>query len=231
MEVCSQNQQSCQPVPMSHEAINASFSEMVEDKIFDPVKRHLGDAFDAEDRFQEGMCMIYDDYRRAAERGKPTDRAALVYGLKLKSFDVTHRFTRTGHGRRRDVLGSPACVLDGIKVLRFDGLADEEDGPYDDLGVSHDNPMSFVTEVSLRQTADVENRLNSAIDLEEWLADLDSTDRDILQGRMEGRAGTEIAEWVGMSMSNCYRRLKELGRQLAVDTGMTCYLEPQPGAA
>ncbi len=231
METCIQPQQPSQPLPMSHEQINTTFTTMIADGIFNPIKRHLGDAFDAEDRFQEALCIIYDDYRSAAERGKPTDRAALVFGLKLKAFDVTHRFTRTGHGRRRDVMGAPACVLDGIQVLRFDGLVEDEDGPYDDPGVTRDNPMSFVNELSMRQTADVEDRINSALDLDAWLADLDPTDSDILQGRMEGRAGTEIAEMVGMSMTYFYQRLKTLGRKLAKDAGIMAYLEPQPGVA
>ncbi len=214
MELCSQNQQSCQPVPMSHEAINASFTEMVEDGIFRPVMRHLGDAFDAEDRFQEGTCMIYDDYRRAAERGKPTDRAALVYGLKLKSFDVTHRFTRTGHGRRRDVLGSPACVLDGIKVLRFDGLNYEEDGPFDDTYVDHENPMSFVNEISF-QSANFETQVISKLDLDGWLDNQTQTDQTMLAMRQAGHSLAEIAAKVGCSVSKCSRRLLDLGFDLA----------------
>ena len=80
--------------------------------------------------------------------------------------------------------------------------------------------MSFINELSLRQTADIEDRTNSAIDLDQWVNNLDPTDQNIIQGRLEGRSGTEIAGNIGISMSSCYSRLRQLGRRLTEDTGI-----------
>ncbi len=128
-------------------------------------------------------------------------------------------------------MGALACILDGIKVLRFDGLIEVEDGPYGDTGVTHDNPMSFVNELSLRQTVDVEDRINSAIDLDDWLSDQTAQDRSMLMSRLEGCTGHEIGTRTGQSTSRCYHRLRELGHQLAEDSGLTHVIQGTKGAA
>ena len=201
------------PDPMSHGAINASFAAMVEDGIFDPVKRHLDGAHDGDDRHQEALCQVWSDYYSAATRGKPTDRAALVFALKLKAFDVSHRFTRTGHGRRRDVMGAPACVLDEIQVLRLDGLDDEEPGPYQS---SQEPPtMSFVDSISYERSRDIENHLISGFDLDCWLNEQTQADRTLLATRYSGGSFEECGRAARVSFSAAHHRLKKLGRELA----------------
>ena len=198
---------------MYHSEINSNFTGMIERGVFNPVKRHLGDAHDAEDRFQEGLCMIWDDYRSACSRGKPTDVGALIYGLKLKCFDPSHRFTRTGHGRRRDVMGSPACVLDDIQVLRLDGLDDEEPGPYQS---SQEPPaMSFVDSISYERSRDIENHLISGFDLDCWLNEQTQADRTLLATRYSGGSFEECGRAARVSFSAAHHRLKKLGRELA----------------
>ncbi len=202
------------PLPLSHEAINANFSDMIADDIFNPVMRHLDDAHDAEDRFQEALCLIWRDYYSAAMKGHSTDRGALVHGLRLKAFDPSHCFV-PGRRRRRDVMGAMACLWDGIQVLRFDGLPDVEPGPYADNDLTRDNPMSFVDAVSYAATRDVEDQLVSAFDLEAWLDEQTEQDRRLLAARLAGGSFQECGKAVGMSVSRAHHRLKALGRELA----------------
>ncbi len=82
---------------------------MITDGIFNPVMRHLDGAHDAEDRFAEALAMIWRDYHSAAMKGHPTDREALVHGLRIKAFDPSHCFV-PGRRRRRDAMGAMACL-------------------------------------------------------------------------------------------------------------------------
>ena len=214
MELCAQ------PTDLQTQAmINHNFEEMLEDGIFNPIKRHVAGWWNEEDVWADGIAQIYRDYRSAALKNRATDRGALVHGLRLRCFDISHRFT-SGKGRRRDPMGRQAQYLDGVECLRFDGLVEAEDGPYGEPGVSHENPMSFVTELSMRQTVDIEDRLNSAFDLRSWIAEQTGTDQALLEARYAGCTLKEAGALVKCSQSHASRRLLDLGHDLAASSGL-----------
>ena len=206
-------------VPEAQNDINRAFCEKIERGIFDPVRRHIAGWWNEDDVWQDSLCQLFRDFRSAAIKGHPTDDGALVHGMRLRCFDISHRFT-SGKGRRRDPMGRQAQYLDGVECLRFDGLVEAEDGPYGEPGVSHENPMSFVTELSMRQTVDIEDRLNSAFDLRSWIAEQTGTDQALLEARYAGCTLKEAGALVKCSQSHASRRLLDLGHDLAASSGL-----------
>jgi len=192
---------------MTPAEVNETFTEKIERGIFHPVLRHLTRLQDAEDRYQDALCRIWQDYRSAALRGIPVDDAALVCGLRRKCFDVTHRFSsECGRGMRRDVMGAMAINLDGLEILRLDGGYDDDDA---------DRPLSFIDDVSAERQSHLEDHLVSALDLDQWTAGLAAADKAIITGKFIGRTDLESARRLRCGLSTVNRKARRLGLELA----------------
>jgi hypothetical protein len=65
-----------------------------------------------------------------------------------------------------------------------------------------------------------ERKLNSAIDLESWMAELSSFDQLLLEKRMEGHTLNATAADMGVSPSVVHYRTRKLGLELAARAGV-----------
>jgi hypothetical protein len=197
---------------ISLEEINRMFTAKINSGIFNPVKRHLTRCTDPEDRFQDALCMVWADYVSASLKGRPTDDAALVHGVRLRAKDITRRFAG-GMGRRRDAMGDMAYQVDGVEVLRYDGLNAPEN--------EDENMSSFVETITPGRLTESEEHINSAIDLDLWTRGLCANEQTVVYGKYAGLTEKEIGEKNGWSVIDTHRRAKELGLDLAIRSRIT----------
>lgn len=192
----------------SSDWVRDSFAQKIAKGIFKPVNHCI--TADHEDRFQEAIAKTYEVYARNAERGKIMDDALLVHAAKLRANDIDHRFGGAAGARIKGDVFDPRNYIAGkVEVLRLESVGDDEhDGGQ--LG------FGFAEAMNSNPT----RKLNSAIDLENWLAGLSELDRDILRLRGAGHGLEEIGAEVGYSTSMIFWRCKQLGRELAARAGI-----------
>jgi hypothetical protein len=184
------------------------FAAKVRRGIFRPVARHLREDL-VEDRLAEGVGMAFEMYAKSVAQGLPMPEAVLVRACHLRAIDVGRRLAGANGARpKQDVYDERAHQAGHVELLRLDGLlddGDEEQGLVGWAEVMSSNPSKKIV---------------SAIDLERWLGQLGAEDRMMLALRQAGHTLGGIGAAMGMSTSACFKRLRELGEQLAVVAGV-----------
>ena len=192
------------PAILAHE-----FGAKVKAGIFRPVGRHLSGP-DAEDKLQEGICQTFEMYRRyALDRGVVLDDGILVHSCRQRAVDLGRRFVKSDSQPRRDAL-HPANYRDRkTEVYRLDGLLDD-DG---ELPAEGDRQVALgLAEMMANNPT---RQLIAALDLQSWLSSVSCEDRRLLAMRYAGSPLQEIADAAGVSISSVFKRLRDLGWQLA----------------
>ena len=187
---------------MTLESIRALFDEKVRRGMFRPITRRLHPDM-AEDRSQEALALVYEQYRRRAQQGHILDDALLVHAARLRAEDLCRTVVGCDGRARKFCVMDVRNYIDGkVEVLRLDKIIQDR-GEADMLGlaeVTANNPV---------------RRIVSVIDLESWLASLPADDRALLSMRMAGCGWVEMGAALGISGSSAWSRCRNLGRELA----------------
>jgi hypothetical protein len=189
-------------VVMTLESIRSSFDEKIRRGMFKPIVRRLH-ADMAEDRSQEALALVYEQYRRHAEQGHILDDALLVHAARLRAEDLGRQIVPCDGVARKTCVMDVRNYIDGkVEVLRLDKIVSDHD----------EANMLGLAEVMANNPA---RRIVSAIDLQAWLASLPDDDRALLSMRMAGHGWVEIGAALCISGSSAWSRCRNLGRALA----------------
>lgn len=191
----------------------AQYGEKVERGIFKPVARLLH--VEPEDRMQEGLGLGYEQYVNKAEKtGEFMDDPLCVHVVKLRATDFSRHLVRGGQ-KKRDALDQRNYIEGRVaEVLRLDGLPDQDDEEFDGEG------DRVLVGMAVALSANPVSKIVSAIDLEEWLDQLDAQDRELLELRSQGFTLAEIAGMLDWHISDACSRCRQLGRELAARAGL-----------
>jgi hypothetical protein len=160
-------------VTMTLESVRSSFDEKIRRGMFRPITRRLH-ADMAEDRSQEALALVYEQYRRHAERGHILDDALLVHAARLRAEDLGRQIVPCDGVARKGCVMDARNYIDGkVEVLRLDKIVQDHDEA-NMLGLAE------------AMAANPVRKLVSAIDLEAWLAGLSEDDQVLLFMRMAG---------------------------------------------
>jgi hypothetical protein len=106
----------------------------------------------------------------------------------------------------------PRAFRDGkVEVLRLDGP---------ETGASREPDRVLEIAVGEAMALRPERKMNSAIDLESWVAAQTSLDQLILEKKMEGHTLEQIAFDLDLTTSKVFERAKALGLELAAKAGV-----------
>ena len=200
---------------MTQEEIRSSFDQKVRDGMFQPLSRWLTGP-DAEDRLQDGICQTYEMYERyALEKDKVLDDGILVHSCKQRATDLGRRFVRDDAQPRRDVMHPMNYTQGKVEVYRLDGMLDD-DGDF----VAQDDGEALVPGLATALQTNPQRDIISAVDLEAWVASLPEGDQELLAMRQSGSTLNDIAEYLDVSISGVFSRMKTLGLLLADRAGL-----------
>ena len=190
------------------------FDAKVRRGIFKPVLRHLP-AEIAEDRVQDAICQVFAMYKRyALEKHVILSDAILVHSCRQRAVDPDRFFVLNDKKRRNCPLDIRHYLRGHVEVLHLDGIPeDEEDQPYPDGDVQL---IGLYAAMSISPS----RAMNSAIDLESWLEELDGDERRLMEARAAGFTLEEAATDLGCSTSTVWARVKQLGVALALRVGV-----------
>jgi DNA-directed RNA polymerase specialized sigma24 family protein len=200
---------------VTQQELRSSFNNKVKRGIFSPVARHITNLADAEDRLQEAVCMTFEMAARYAERGQVLNDAILVHSCRLRAVDLGRRFVRDDAQPARDVLHPLNYVKGKVEVYRLDGMLDD-DGDF----LAQDEVEALVPGLATALQTSPQRDIVSAIDLEAWVASLAPADRELLAMRQAGATLADIAEYLDVSISKVFSRMKALRLQLADRAGL-----------
>ena len=207
---------------MQAEELSRTFNEKIRQGMFNPVARHLSNPDTAEDRMQEGLALTWEMYQRyALEKGVVLDDAILVHACRQRAVDLSRQLVRDGKRRINDAMNERAYHTGRVEVLRLDAWTEDDSEDED-----HPNQIGLAEELCQSP----EHKMNSALDLEEWLGELSGRDYSIMQARMAGYSLPRIASDLGVSTSTVFKKAKTLGLELADRAGVHVDLEkPRSG--
>jgi len=195
-------------MPAATADVRRAFAEKVERKMFAPVVRHLREDL-VEDRLAEGVGMAFEQYLRSVAEGRPMPDALLVRACHLRAIDLPRRLAGAQGARPRgDVYDERNYNAGRVELLRLDGLDPDGGAEQALFGWAEPDALSPA------------RMLASAVDLERWLGRLGPEDRMMLALRQAGHTLGGIAAAMGRSTSAVFKRLRELGEQLAVVAGV-----------
>ena len=184
------------------------FAAKVRRGIFRPVARHLREDL-VEDRLAEGIGMAFEQYMHSVAECRPMPDAVLVRACQLRAIDVGRRLAGTSGARPRSDVYDERNYNDGrVELLRLDGLLDDGDEQQGLVGWA---------ELEAQNPA---KKLASAVDLERWLGRLTQEDRMMLALRQAGHTLGGIGAAMGRSTSAVFKRLRQLGVELAEVAGV-----------
>jgi hypothetical protein len=190
--------------------VRRAFARKVENKMFAPVARHLREDL-VEDRLAEGIGQAFRQYSRSVAEGRPMPDALLVRACHLRAIDLGRRLAGADGARpKQDAYDERAFNAGHVELLRLDGLRDWDDG-------DEEQGWFGLAEVMANNPT---KKIVSAIDLERWLGRLGPEDRMMLALRQAGHTLGGIGAAMGMSTSAVFKRLRELGEDLAVVAGV-----------
>jgi hypothetical protein len=176
------------------------FEHHVRAGIFAPVARHLG--HDADDRMQEGMALTWRLYRNHAERGRELEPALLVHACRLRAIDLSRNLANDRRQKLRDAYDPRNQTAGRVALLDVEG---------------HGNVLGMAGATCINPTT----KIDSAIDLSDWLDGLDDRDRQLLELRAAGYTWSETGEAVGMPLKSAFDRGRRLGQELAHRAGVS----------
>ena len=198
---------------MTDAEINEAFTEKVKAGMFAPVERFLTNPDTAEDRLAEGIALTFEMFKdRIVNRDLVLDDGILVHAAKQRACDLARQLVRAGgHHRYNDAMNERAYHDGKVEVLRLDAWTEDDSEDED-----HPNQIGLAEELCQSP----EHKLNSAVDLENWLGELSARDYSIMQARMAGYSLPRIASDLGVSTSTIFARAKKLGLELAGRAGV-----------
>jgi DNA-directed RNA polymerase specialized sigma24 family protein len=194
---------------MDPQAVRTKFDEHVRRGIFAPVARHLG--HDAADRMQEGMALTWKLYREQADRGRELEPALLVHACRMRAQDLSRSLANDRSQKLRDAYDPRNQMAGRVALVDADAHGD-----------GHGNAFGMAESACINPTS----RLDSAIDLSDWLDTLSSGDRSLMELRAEGFTWQEAGAVMGMPLKTVYDRGHKLGMDLARRAGV-----PAPASA
>jgi hypothetical protein len=187
---------------MNLEAARSKFEGYVRRGIFQPVARHV--PHDTEERMQDAIAQTWAMYRRYAQRGQELEPALLVHACRLKAQDIGRHFANDGTQKKKDVYDKRNFLEGRVAMLDIDAP---------DAGAQL--ALGFAEKMASNPT----RKINSAIDLEDWLGTLSARDRKMLELRMAGHTWKETGTAVGMPLRSAFGRCRRLGLQLIEEDG------------
>ena len=199
---------------MTTEELNQQFSDKVKRGIFRPVDRFISDRAEAEDRLQDSICQAWEMFvRYGTEKDKVLDDGILVHKCRLSATDKGRRFVKANGARCRnqDTLDPRAYQSALATVLRLD---------WEDVDEGRNGRRSEEVGLAREVAADPTHKLNSALDLEQWLGTLSHRDRHIMEGKWLGVTTRQIAHDLDLNYLTAWRLEKQLGRDLATRAGV-----------
>lgn len=194
-------------------AAQERFEALVRRGVFRPCERFVCRDADREDRVAEGIAAAWEWYAREAARGHEPDVALAVHVVRLRTVDRSRRFVR-GDGTRWGVDVYVQQQRGGLELRRLDGVHDHDD---EDDERHEDDPSLGLARFGVNNP---EANWLSAMDLEAWLDALPSTDCEMVVMRGAGFELKEIADVTGRSVAGVFRRVRQLGRELADRAGI-----------
>jgi hypothetical protein len=190
--------------------VRREFARKVERKMFAPVARHLREDL-VEDRLAEGIGMAFEQYMHSVAEGRPMEDALLVRACHMRAIDLGRRLAGAQGARpRSDVFDERNYKAGTVEVLRLDGLRDWDDGDQEQALFGWAEPDAISPA----------RMLASAVDLETWLGQLAPEDLLLLALRQAGHTLGGIGAAMGRSTSVVFKRLRELGQELAEVAGV-----------
>jgi len=166
--------------------------------IFAPIARHLG--HDADDRLQEGVALTWKLYREHAEHGRELEPALLLHACRLRARDLSRTVANDRTQKLRDAYDPRNQVSRRVALLDIDADAESHGHALGMAGIACINPTS---------------KLDSAIDLSDWLGTLSKPNRRMLKLRAEGFTWKEASTAMGLPLKTAYDRCRVLGMELA----------------
>jgi hypothetical protein len=195
------------------------YGEKVKRGIFKPIERLLHT--EREDRMQEGLGLGFEQFKNKAEKtGELMDDALCVHVCRVRATDFSRHLARGNH-TLRDASDQRNFHLGRTEVLHLDGLPDEEG----DFYAEGDRTIEFGLARHLSDNP--AERLASAVDLLDWLRTLEPEDIELLALRLMGFTIEETAEAMHVSTSTAFKRLRELGTDLANRSGIQAGPKPR----
>ena len=173
------------------------FDDHIRRGIFAPIARHIRND---EDRLQEGLALTWKLYRKQAELGHDVEPAILVHACRLRARDLSRTLANDRTQKLRDVCDPRNQVSGRVALLDIDANAE-----------SHGHALGMAGATCINPTA----KLDSAIDLSDWLDTLSSGDRKMLELRAEGFTWKEASVAMGLPLKTAYDRCRVLGMELA----------------
>jgi len=184
------------------DTIRSSFNQKIRNGMFRPIVRRLH-ADIAEDRSQDALGLVYQQYVRHAEQGHILDDALLVHAARVRAEDLSRQVVLCGGKARKTCAMDPRNYFEGkTEVLRLDQLLQDKE-ECELLGLAESlaaNPL---------------RKIVSAIDLEAWISSLPEDDQVLLSMRMAGHRLKSIARRLGIRTEKAWSRCQRLGHELA----------------
>jgi hypothetical protein len=189
-------------------AARSRFVSLVQNGTFKACERHVLNAYDAEDRIAEGLGMTWIWYQKQAALGRTPDLPLIRHCCNLRTVDRSHRLVSGDRTRwRQDVYNAQGSK--GVELRRLQLVADVDDRVEED-------PSLGLAEAGCQDPTD---KMDSALDLEGWLAQLTARDRTMLAMRLAGYGLVEIGCRLNLTTSTVWGRTQRLGAELAQRTG------------
>ncbi|MGA7743104.1 MAG: hypothetical protein WBP56_02365 [Polyangia bacterium] len=109
------------------EEIRSCFDQKIRSGMFKPITRRLH-ADMAEDRTQDALALVYQQYRRHAEKGEILDDATLVHAARLRAEDLSRQIVPAGGKARKGCVMDLRNYIEGkVEVLRLDQILQDKE--------------------------------------------------------------------------------------------------------
>jgi len=184
------------------DTIRSCFDQKIRSGMFRPIVRRLH-ADIAEDRSQDALGLVYQQYRRHAEQGHILDDALLVYAARVRAEDLSRQVVLCDGKARKTCAMDPRNFYEGkVEVLRLDKIfEDKEECRL--LGLA-----DFMV-------ANPTHQILSAISLAAWMSSLPDDDQVLLSMRMAGHRLKSIGKKLGIRTEKAWSRCRQLRYELA----------------
>jgi DNA-directed RNA polymerase specialized sigma24 family protein len=195
--------------PPVDNSARTQFTALIEQGVFRACERHVMNAYDAEERVQEGLGLTWKWYQQEIAKGHQPDLALVRHACNRRTVDRSHRLDS---GDRRhwtsDVYAKQG--RHGVELRRLQ-LVDLEDDRVEQ------DPNLGLAEAGCQ---DPTEKLDSALDLEAWLKQLSARDRTLLAMKQAGCGLEEIGRKLKTTSSTAWKHGQELGTELAERAGV-----------
>jgi DNA-directed RNA polymerase specialized sigma24 family protein len=188
----------------------ARFHAIIASGALKACERHVAGAYDAEDRIAEGVAMTWKWYQQQVALGRDPELALVRHCCKCRTVDRSHRLDSGDRSHwPQDIYNMQGRR--GVELRRLQIVDDVDDRVEEDANLGLAEPGC----------ADPTEKLDSAIDLEDWLGELSAHERTLLAMRQAGYGLVETGTKLKSTASTVWKHTQELGRELAERAGVT----------